>query len=235
MLRFESGLAHDDRVTAMAADSTSASRLKLAAVGGLVFVALYIVHRVLQGSGPSSADPPTVAAYNVAHRGALLGSEIALGLALLAFLVFLAPLVPVLWRAGQETIAMAMLSAGIAFVAMGLVSSTAETALVAVADSNDLAAVNALNQLQGRVPNVLATAALAATVAIAALRAQLVWRWLGYVSALTAVVFGIGFVFSVVGKTPEGGSSIYGIAPFIIWIVLVAVGLWRTAASAGTT
>jgi hypothetical protein len=121
VLRFESGLAHDDWVTATAKDGTSASWLKLSAVGGLVFVALYVVHRVLQGGGPSSADPPTVAAYNVAHRGALLGSEIALGLALLAFLVFLAPLAPVLWRAGQETIAMAMLAAGVVFVAMGLV------------------------------------------------------------------------------------------------------------------
>jgi len=162
-------------------------------------------------------------------EGALLGSEIALGLALLAFLVFLCPLVPVLWRAGQETVAMALLATGVVFIAMGFVSSTAETALVAVADSNQPAAVDALNQLQGRVPNVLATAALSATVALAAFRGRLVWRWPGYVSAVTAAVFGLGFVFSVVGKTPEGGSSIFGIAAFIIWMLLVTAGLWRAA------
>jgi len=222
-------LPHDDRMTTVNADGTDAGRLRLAATGGLVFVTLYVVHRVLQGGGPSAGDPATVAAYNVAHRGALLGSEIALGLALLAFLVFLCPLVPVLWRAGQETIAVAVLATGVVFIAMGFVSSTAETALVAVADSNQPAAVDALNQLQGRVPNVLATAALSATVALAAFRGRLVWRWLGYVSAVAAAVFGLGFVFSVVGKTPEGGSSIFGIAAFIIWMLLVTAGLWRAA------
>lgn len=222
-------------MTTVDAGRISASRLRLAAIGGLIFVALYVLHRVLQGSGPSSGDPATVAAYNVAHRAALLGSEIALGLALLAFLIFLCPLVAALWRAGQEMIAMTLLATGVVFVAMGFVSSTAETALVAVADSNQPAAINALNQLQGRVPNVLVTAALCATVALAAFRVRLVWRWLGYVSAVAAAVFGLGFVFSVVGKTPEGRSSIFGIAAFIVWMLLVTAGLWRAAmGSAGT-
>ena len=206
--------------------------VKLAATGGLAFVVLYVVHRILRGNGPNGTDPATVAAYEVAHRGALLASEIALGLALLAFLVFLAPLVPVLWQAGQETVAVAVTGAGVLFIAMGLLSSTAETALVAVADRSEPAAISALNQLQGRVPNVLATAALAATIALAALRANLVWRWLGYASMVAAVVFLLGFVFSVVGATPEGGSSIIGIAAFIVWMLLVVVGLWR-AATAG--
>jgi hypothetical protein len=72
------------------------------------------------------------------------------------------------------------------FIAMSFVSSTAETALVAVAGRNEPAAISALNQFQGRVPNVLATAALAATIALAALRANLVWRWLGYVSVVAS-------------------------------------------------
>jgi hypothetical protein len=115
---------------------------------------------------------------------------------------------------------------------MGFVSSTAETALVAVADSNQPAAIDALNQLQGRVPNVLVTSALSATVALAAFRVGLVWRWLGYVSVAAAAVFGLGFVFSVVGRTPEGGSSIFGIAAFIVWMLLVTAGLWRAATDA---
>ncbi|HEV8565776.1 MAG TPA: hypothetical protein VGQ92_01625 [Actinoplanes sp.] len=71
-----------------------------------------------------------------------------------------------------------------------------------------------------------------ATVALAAFRVGLVWRWLGYVSAVAAVVFGLGFVFSVVGRTPEGGSSIFGIAAFIVWMLLVTAGLWRAATDA---
>jgi hypothetical protein len=217
-------------MTTATADTRS-QRLRLAAIGGLAFVVLYTVHRALQGGGPNSADPATVGAYQVAHHGALLASEIALGLALLAFLVFLAPLVPALWQEGQETIAVGLLAAGVLFVAMGLFATTAETALVAVADSNAPAAVSALNQLQGRVPNVLATAMLAATIALAALRARLLWRWLGSVSLVAAAVFLLGFIFSVVGSTPEGSSSVYGIGAFILWMLLVTIGLWRAAAT----
>jgi hypothetical protein len=204
-----------------------ARRLRLAAMGGLAFVVLYVVHRILQGGGPDGADPATVAAYNVTHRGALLASEVAVGLALLAFLAFLAPLVPQLRQAGHETIAVALLAVGVLFVAMGFVSMTAETALVAVAETNELAAVSALNQFQGRVPNVLATAALAAVIGLAALRANLAWRWLGYLSVVAAVVFLLGFIFSIVGSTPEGGSSIFGIAAFVVWMILVTVALAR--------
>jgi hypothetical protein len=50
---------------------------------------LYLVHRLLQGAGPDGPSAAAVAAYQVAHRGALLASEIAVGLALLAFIAFL--------------------------------------------------------------------------------------------------------------------------------------------------
>jgi hypothetical protein len=98
-----------------------------------------------------------------------------------------------------------------------------------MADSGEPAVISALNQLQGRVPNVLATAALAATIALATLRAQVVWRWLGYLSALAAVVFLLGFIIGVVGSTPEGGSSVFGIAAFTAWMLLVTAGLWRAS------
>jgi hypothetical protein len=49
-----------------------------------------------------------VVAYNVTHRGALLASEVAVGLALLAFIPFLAALVPLIWRAGQQSLAVAV-------------------------------------------------------------------------------------------------------------------------------
>jgi hypothetical protein len=92
----------------------------MAAIGGLAFTILYLVHRLLQGTGPDSSGAATVAAYQVAHRGALLASEVAVGLALVAFIGFLAGLVPVIWRAGQETLAVAVAISGGAFVAMGL-------------------------------------------------------------------------------------------------------------------
>jgi hypothetical protein len=118
-----------------------------------------------------------VADYNLAHRSTLLASEVALGLALLAFIPFVAALVPVIWRAGQPTLAVAV-SGGV-FVAMGFVSNAAETALIGVADSNQPAAVLALDQLQGRTPIVWTITALVTVVSLAIQRTGLVWRWLG--------------------------------------------------------
>src|SRR6266511_812229 len=128
--------------------------LRLAATGGLAFVVLYVVHLVLQGLGPDGSSGAAVAAYNIAHRGALRASEVAVGLALLAFIAFIAPLVPV----------------------------------------------------------IFAVTALAATISLAGLRTGLLWRWLGIAGLIVALVFLLGSVFSLLGSTPEGRSSLSGSA-----------------------
>jgi hypothetical protein len=116
---------------------------------------------------------------------------------------------------------------------MGLVSNAAETALIGVADSNQPAAVLALDQLQGRTPVVWTITALVAVLSLATLRTSLVWRWLGVVGLLAAAVFLLGSVFSVLGRTPEGSSSLAGVGIFIVWMLALSAGLWRSAA-AGT-
>lgn len=68
--------------------------------------------RVLQGTGPDSSTAAAVADYNLAHRSTLLANEVAVALALLAFIPFLAALVPIIWRAGQETHAVAVAVSG---------------------------------------------------------------------------------------------------------------------------
>ena len=208
--------------------------LRIAAIGGLAFTVLYIVHRILQGTGPDSSTAAAVAAYNVEHRGTLLASEVAVGLALLAFIPFVAALLPVIWRAGEETLAIAVGITGGVFLAMGFVSNAAETALIGVADSNQPAAVLALNQLQGRTPIVWTITALVALLSLVIHRTSLVWRWLGAVGLIAAAVFLLGSIFSVLGQTPEGSSSLIGVGIFIIWMLLLSAGLWRTASN-GTT
>ena len=126
--------------------------LRIGAVGVLAFNVLYVVHRILQAMGSGSSDAATVIAYEIAHRGRLLISEIAVCMALLAFLAFVATLIPVVWWAGQEALAVAIGLSGAIFVALGFVSSAAETALVWVAATHDPTAVNVLDQLQGRIP-----------------------------------------------------------------------------------
>jgi hypothetical protein len=219
----------DALVTGAHLDRSPGQPLRTAAVGGLAFTILYLVHRILQGTGPDSPTAAAVADYNLTHRGALLASEVAVGLALLAFIPFLAALVPVIWRAGQETLAVAVGISGGVFLAMGFVSNAAETALVGVADSNQPAAVLALDQLQGRTPVVWTITALVAVLSLAIQRTSLVWRWLGVVGVLAAVVFVLGSVFSILGRTPEGNASLIGVGIFIVWMLVLSAGLWRTA------
>jgi hypothetical protein len=76
--------------------------VRTAAIGGLAFTGLYIVHRILQGTGPGSATAAAVAAYNVEHRSILVASEVAVGLALLAFIPFVAALVVVIGGPGRK-------------------------------------------------------------------------------------------------------------------------------------
>jgi hypothetical protein len=102
-----------------------------------------------------------------------------------------------------------------------------------VADANQPAAVLALNELQGRTPIVWAITALVAALSLAIWRTGLVGRWLGVAGQVAAAVFLLGSVFSILGPTPEGGSSLVGVGLFIVWMLAVSVGLWRTAAVGG--
>ena len=153
---------------------------------------------------------------------------------MLAFIPFLAGLVSVIWRAGQEPLAVAVTISGGVFVAMGFMSNATETALIWVADSNQPAAVLALDQLQGRTPIVWTISALVAALSLAIYHTGLVGRWLGVAGLVAAVIFLLGSVFSVLGPTPERSSSLVGVGLFIVWMLALSVALWR-APSTGTT
>jgi hypothetical protein len=114
---------------------------------------------------------------------------------------------------------------------MGFVSNAAETALIGVADSNQPAAVLALDQLQSRTPIVWTITSLVAVVSLAIQRTGLVRRWLGVAGLVAAAVFLLGSVFSVLGRTPEGSSSLVGVGLFIVWMLVLSAALWRAAAS----
>jgi hypothetical protein len=218
-------------VTSAPLDRSPGQPLRTAAVGGLMFTVLYLLHRVLQGTGPDGSTPTAVADYNLAHHGVLLASEVAAGLALLAFIGFLATLVPAIWQTGQEALGVAVGISGGVFVAMGFVSTAAETALLGVADANQPAAVLALNELQGRTPIVWAITALVTAVSLAILRTSLLGRWLGLAGLVVAAVFLLGSVFSVLGPTDEESSSLVGVGLFIVWMLMLSTSLWRTAAT----
>jgi hypothetical protein len=224
-------LLDDALVTSVQLDQTPRKAMRTAALGGLAFTILYL----LQGTGPDSSTAAAITDYNLAHRSTLVASEVAVGLALLAFIPFLAALVPIIWEAGQATLAVAVGLSGAVFLAMGFVSNAAETALIWVADSNQPAVVLALDQLQGRTPVVWAITALITALSLAIRRTGLVWRWLGVVGLITAAIFLLGSIFSVLGRTPESSSSLVGVGIFIVWMLALSAGLWRAAATTTTS
>jgi hypothetical protein len=210
----------------------SAWSLRTAALGALVFDVFYVVHRLLQGLGPGDATPAEISAFSLAHRSALLASEVAVGFALLAVIVFIAAFTSLIRQAGRDTLATAVTVSGTAFVALGFISQAAETALVGVVDAGDQSAVLALNHLQGRIPIVWTISALTVAVSVAGQRTRLLPTWLGVAGLVAAGVFVLGSMSSVLGRTVEGRSSLFGVGLFIVWFLLVALCLWRAAGTA---
>ena len=197
------------------------------ALGGATFLVLFVIHRILQGLGPAS--PADATAYYVEHKTALTVSELAVGLALLAFLAFLAPLIATIWRSGAQVHALVTLIAGTVFIAMGYASMAAESALIAVAGAPEGGADQALYQLQARIPVIFTIAALALTISWSGLRTGLLPRGLNVAGLISGGLFLLGSALSVVGDTPEGRSSVAGIAVYVAWMGAVCGALWQRA------
>ncbi len=200
--------------------------LRVAGCAGLVFASLYLAHVVLQSPGPADGSAATVGAYFAERRAALLLSEILNGIGLIVFVVFLAAFVDSLRQADEQIGASAALVSGTVFVALGLVSTAAETALVRVADAGERAAVPTLFELQAAVPVVFAVTAFTGTTALALLRTRLLPRWLGVAGLGASTVFLIGAALSVFGAA-EGESSPFGPGLFIAWMLVLCIGLLR--------
>lgn len=170
-----------------------------------------------------------VAVYYVQHNAQLLLSELANGLALMAFIAFAAGLAPVVRSRGADSEAVAIVVSCTAFVTLGLVSTAAESALIRAADRSGPAAIDALFLFQGLVPMVLALAAVAAATSAAFLRTGLLPGWVGFTGLGAAAVFALGFAASALGDTPETRGSLFGVAVAVLWVGLVSAALWWRA------
>lgn len=56
-------------------------------------------------------------------------------------------------------------------------------------------------------------------------------RWLGIGGLVLAGVFLLASISSSLGPGVEGGYSLIGVGLFIIWMLALSVGLWRTASA----
>jgi hypothetical protein len=111
---------------------------------------------------------------------------------------------------------------------MGFVSTAAETALIGVADSNQPAAVLALNQLQGRTrwsgrsPRWSRWSRWRSTH-----RPGLALAGGGRVGRRRDLSARFGLQRR--GQSPEGNASLIGVGIFVVWMLVLSTGLWRTA------
>ena len=79
----------------------------------------------------------------------------------------------------------------------------------------------------------LRTAAIGGLAFIPLLAGLVPVIWRAGQETLAVAVGTSGGVFSVLGRTPEGGSSLVGVGLFIVWMLALSAGLWRTAAHGG--
>ena len=210
----------------------SAWALRTAALGALVFDVLYVIHRLLQGFGPDDATPAEISAFNLVHRTALLASEVAVGLALLAVIVFIAAFISLIRQTGRDTLATAVTVSGAAFVALGFISQAAETALAPRGRRRRPVGRTGAEPPAGSDPDRVDHYRAYRGGLAPGLRTRLLPTWLGIAELAAAGVFVLGSISSVLGRTVEGNSSLFGVGLFIMWLLLVAFRLWQAAGTA---
>jgi hypothetical protein len=209
---------------------------RLAAAGGIVGVALFVVAAIVYGSPPTVGDDSqTVASFFADHRDRVLSAIFLQGLGVLAVLWFLAALVNTMREAGEARLAAAAFGSFLlAFAFGGIGAVTRATLAYSVADEGgDL--VRPLYHLAA-VLDVFANllgAGLLVAVGAAALRTGLFARWWAWISVLAGVV-------SVIGSTawardgfwsPTGGVTFVCFVVFLGWILVTSILLTRRAAT----
>jgi hypothetical protein len=136
---------------------------------------------------------------------------------------------PVIWRSGQETLAVAIAISGGVCVAMGLCRTPPRPPWSGWPTATSPRLSSPLISCRATPPIVWTITALVAVLSLAIHRTSLVWRWLGVVGLVAAAIFLLGSIFSVLGRTPQGSSSLVGVGLFILWMLVLSGGLWRTA------
>lgn len=202
-----------------------------APLSGIVFVGLVIPTLFLPAKSPPSASDPAAkwASFVQDHRSAYLVSMCFSGLAVVAFLVFLASLATRLRAADQELLAVVALGAGLV---------TAAVWYVWLSFQGVLAWTSAAGLSPAVVKTLLAAAdfafpfpvgALVAATSIAAWRSAIWPTWLsciGVVGGIWVLVGGLamarhGFF------APTSGARLTGWAFFFLWVLVGSVFLLR--------
>jgi hypothetical protein len=165
---------------------------RLAPLSGLLFLASIVLgFMVLGGNTPDSdAAPAKVVSFYTQHRGQQQATALIVALGCVFLLLF----VCVLWQEararGGETIATAVVVAGVTTAIGFLAMAAAHFALADVARKVDPVAAQALNAIDGDsfLISLAGTFFLGATLATAVLRLGILPRGFGYVAIALCIV-----------------------------------------------
>jgi hypothetical protein len=205
----------------------------VAALAGAVFLALIIVHSSLRSGAPSATDSGReVVAYVTQHQDRLQLGAVALGFAMPAALVWLSGLFGMLrTAAGGATppVAVAALGGGVLAAAGAVTGALVEgTTATRIAELGPAGARVAWTMfLLSTGATLLGLVLLIGATAVAALRTQLLARWLALTSVVLVLVSIVG-AFTI-GYDSDAIQTVAGIAVLLdsVWIFLVGFFLWR--------
>jgi len=198
---------------------------KLAAAGGIIGVALFVVAIFIFGEPPrTNADAASVADFFQDNRDQVLWALFLQGLGVVAVIWFIGALGAAMRDAGEGRLAAVM---GIAFAITVSIAGTA--ALVrgslafSIAEDADSGIAQSLFQLSGYMDNAsnVIAAGVYLAVAGAVVRTGLINIWWGWVSGLIGL-------WAIVGATAWNRDGIWspdeaGLVSFIVFLVWVLV------------
>lgn len=210
---------------------------KLAAAGGIVGVAFFIVAAIVYGSPPMVDDSAqSVADFFADRRDRVLWTVFLQGLGVLAILWFVASLVTRMRDAGESRLAAAAFGSFLLVFSVGSVAALTRASLAySIADEgSDLVVPLYHLTLVFDIVGGLLIAGLFGAVGAASLRTGIFPRWWGWLSVLAAL-------WAVIGATawgrdgfwsPTGGGSYIGYGVFLVWLLGTSVLLtMRTSSS----
>jgi hypothetical protein len=204
-----------------------------APLSGIIFFLLTVPTLFLPPKAPPSAEDPAAkwAAFVQDHRSAYLVSMCLSGLAVCAFLAFLATLVTRLRAADQELLAVVALGGGLVTAAVWYVWLSFEGVLAWTSPSGIDPTVVKTLLAAADFAFPFPIAVLAAATSFAALRSALWPAWLSYIGLVGAVWVLVGGMAMARNGffAPTSGARLTGWAFFFLWVLVVSVFLLRKA------
>jgi hypothetical protein len=206
---------------------------RLAALGGVFFVVLFIVGTLLPGSPPTVDDSAEdVVAFFTDNRGAFLTGTLLLGLGVLAMIWFVASVIEAMRRADEGRLAnVALLGIAIGFSA-GTISALAKASLAfsvaGLIEPTETRALFHVTLVVDAMSSIM-FAAFAFAVGAAALRTGFLpraWGWASGVMGLLAILAATAWSRDGFWSPTGGLIWILNVA-FVVYVVVTSVLHYR--------